>query len=85
MTKSREYVLEVLYGQLRTLAIDERVKLAPELAADTTIESLRLDSLDTLVLAMGLEDALNISIGVEDLPKSRTLLEIADFVLSAKQ
>jgi len=85
MTKSREYVLEVLYGQLRTLAVDERVKLAPELAAETTIESLRLDSLDTLVLAMGLEDALNIPIGVEDLPKNRTLLEIADFVLSTKQ
>lgn len=84
MAKSREDILEVLYGQLRTLAVDERVKLAPELAAETTIESLRLDSLDTLVLAMGLEDALNIPIGVADLPKHRTLLEIADFV-STKQ
>jgi len=85
MIKSREHILEVLYGQLRTLTVDERVRLAPELASETTIESLRLDSLDTLVLAMGLEDALNIQIEVKDLPKDRTLSEIADFLLSAKQ
>jgi acyl carrier protein len=84
MTMSREYVLQVLYKQLRELAVDERVKLEPELAADTTLESLRLDSLDTLVLAMGLEDALNVTIRVADLAKNRTILEIADYVLRLK-
>jgi hypothetical protein len=51
MTKSREYVLDILYRQLKELAVDERVELAPERAAETTLESLRLDSLETLQLA----------------------------------
>ena len=84
MTRSHEDVLEVLYGLLKEAAVDERVELRPELATKTTLESLQLDSLDTLVLAMGLEDAFNIEIRVVDLPKNRTISEIADYVVSLK-
>jgi acyl carrier protein len=84
MTKSREQVLEVLYGLLKEATVDQRVDLNPEMAAETTLELLRLDSLDTLVLAMGLEDALDIEIRVVDLPKNRTISEIADYVAGLK-
>ena len=84
MTQTREYVLDVLYKQLRELGVDERVELVPERAAATTLESLRLDSLDMLQLAMGLEDAFNIKIEVADLRKNQTILQIADFVLRLK-
>jgi acyl carrier protein len=84
MTKSREHVLEVLYGLLKEATVDQRVDLRPEMATETTLESLQLDSLDTLVLAMGLEDALNIEIRVVDLPKNRTISEIADYVAGFK-
>jgi acyl carrier protein len=83
MTRSREDVLEVLYGLLKEATVDQRVNLKPEMAGETTLESLHLDSLDTLVLAMGLEDALNIEIRVADLP-NRTISEIADYVVSLK-
>jgi acyl carrier protein len=82
MTRSREHVLDILYGLLKEAAVDQSVDLRPEKAAETTLESLQLDSLDTLVLAMGLEDALNIEIRVVDLPKNRTISEIADYVVS---
>jgi acyl carrier protein len=84
MIESREQVFDVLYGLLKEAAVDERVDLRPEMASVTTLESLRLDSLDTLVLAMGLEDAFNIEIRVADLPKERTISEIADYVVSLK-
>ena len=84
MTRSREYVLDVIYKQLKELAVDERVELAPERAAETTLESLRLDSLDTLQLAMSLEEALNIEIEVADLRKDQTILQIVDHVLGLK-
>jgi acyl carrier protein len=84
MTRSREQVLDVLYGLLKDAAVDQRVDLRPEMARVTTLESLQLDSLDTLVLAMGLEDAFNIEIRVVDLPKNRTILQIADYVAGLK-
>ena len=84
MTRSREQVLDVLYGLLKDAAVDERVDLRPEMAGVTTLESLQLDSLDTLVLAMGLEDAFNIEIRVVDLPKDRTISEIVDHVAGLK-
>jgi acyl carrier protein len=84
MTRSRDHVLEVLYGLLKDAAVDQRVDLRPEMARVTTLESLQLDSLDTLVLAMGLEDAFNIEIRVVDLPKNRTILQIADYVAGLK-
>jgi acyl carrier protein len=82
MTRTREHVLDILYGLLKEAAVDQSVDLRPEKAAETTLESLQLDSLDTLVLAMGLEDALNTEIRVVDLPKNRTISEIADYVVS---
>lgn len=84
MTRSRDQVLDVLYGLLKDAAVDERVDLRPEMAKETTLELLQLDSLDTLVLAMGLEDAFNIEIRVVDLPKNRTILQIADYVAGLK-
>jgi acyl carrier protein len=84
MTKSREDVLGVLFGLLKDAAVDERVDLSPENASETTLGSLRLDSLDTLVLAMGLEDAFNIEIRVVDLPKDSTISQIADYVVGLK-
>jgi acyl carrier protein len=84
MAKSREDVLEVLYGLLKEATADQPVDLSPEKASETTLESLRLDSLDTLVVAMGLEDAFSVEIGVRDLPKDRTLSQIADYVAGLK-
>ena len=85
MAQARDDVLDILYTQLKELAVDERVVLEPALAASTTLGSLQLTSLDTLQLALGLEDALNIEIEVLDLPKDRTILEIADDLLRRKQ
>lgn len=84
MNRSREEVLEVLYRLLKEASVDQSVDLMPESVAKTTLESLRLDSLDTLVLAMGLEDAFNVEIRVADLPKNRTMSEIADYVAGLK-
>ena len=82
MTRSRDDVLEILCKQLRELALDENLQLTREQAAKMTLESLELDSLATLQLALGLEDALNMDIEVVDLPKDRTILQLADYLCS---
>ena len=81
MIKTREHVLDVFYKQLRELAVDERVELLPERAAETTLDSLRLDSLEVLQLAMSLEETFDIEIEVSDLRKNQTILQIADYVV----
>ena len=82
MTRSRDDVLEILCKQLRELALDENLQLTREQAAKMTLESLELDSLATLQLALGLEDALNMDIEVVDFPKDRTILQLADYLCS---
>jgi acyl carrier protein len=82
MTKSRDDVLEILCKQLRQLALDENLQLTREQAAKITLESLGLDSLATLQLALGLEDALNMEIEVVDLPRDHTILQLADYLRS---
>ena len=74
MTTSDDYVLDVLCKQLREL---EGLELTPEQAAKTNLQSLGLDSLATLQLAIALEDALDMEVEVMDLPQRLTILEIA--------
>jgi acyl carrier protein len=78
MTRSRDDVLDVLCKQLRELTLDEDLELTREQAGEMTLETLGLDSLATLQLALGLEDALKIEVEVVDLPRDCTIVEIAD-------
>jgi acyl carrier protein len=74
MTTTDEYVLDVLCKQLKEL---EGLELTPEQAAKTTLQTLGLDSLATLQIAMALEDALDMEIEAADLPQRLTIAEIA--------
>jgi acyl carrier protein len=78
MTRSRDDVLDVLCKQLRELTLDEDLELTREQAGEMTLETLGLDSLATLQLALGLEDTLKIEVEVVDLPRDCTIVEIAD-------
>ena len=53
---------------------------AEEITADTTFESLHLDSLDTVEMVMDLENTLGIDLDMED--KLSTVGELADFIES---
>jgi acyl carrier protein len=78
MVRSREEVLDVLCKQLKALALNEVIELTPELAATTTLDSFSLSSLDTVQLALDLEDAFNIDVRAADLQKDHTILQIAE-------
>ncbi len=55
---------------------------APQLdlksAHDVTLQSLNLDSLDTLKLAMDLEEALDMDIEIVNFPETLTLAELGE-------
>ena len=53
---------------------------ASEITADTTFESLGVDSLDTVEMVMDLEDELGVELELED--KVNTVGELAAFVES---
>ena len=53
---------------------------ADELTADTTFESLHLDSLDTVEMLMDLESELGVDLELEE--KLNTIGELADFIES---
>ena len=52
---------------------------ASEITADTTFESLGVDSLDTVEMVMDLEDELGVELELED-QKITTLGELAAFI-----
>ncbi len=53
---------------------------ADEIDRDTTFESLRLDSLDTVEMLMDLENELGIDLDLEE--RLNTVGELADFIES---
>ncbi|MBY0561625.1 acyl carrier protein [Hyphomicrobium sp.] len=66
--------------------IDKLRKMSPEKASDltaqnaqfTTLRSLDLDSLDTLQLAMDIEDALGMSIEIVNFPDTLTIAQLSE-------
>lgn len=82
---NREKILSVMYEELKELQTDQRIVLSPDLASTTKMESLVLDSLETLQFVMNLEEKLGLKLEVEDFPKSSTLLEIADHIAELSQ
>jgi len=71
-------VVAVVLDAVKSMS-PERTKDLTEVSAHyTTLRSLELDSLDTLQLAMNIEDALGVDIEVVDFPDSLTLAELAE-------
>ena len=71
-------VTAVLFETIKALAPEKSSLLDIASARHITLQSLDLDSLDTLKLAMDLEDALGISIEIVNFPDTLTLSELAD-------
>jgi acyl carrier protein len=71
-------VTTTLLATIKALAPEKASDLDFASAQDTTLQSLDLDSLDTLKLAMDLEDALGLNIEFVDFPDTLTLSELAD-------
>ena len=70
-------VTTVLLDTIKALAPEKASNLAVASARDITLRSLDLDSLDTLKLAMDLEDALGIDIEIVNFPDTLTISELA--------
>jgi acyl carrier protein len=71
-------VTKVLFETIRALTPEKSSLLDMASAGRITLQSLDLDSLDTLKLAMDLEDALGIGIEIVDFPDTLTLSELVD-------
>ena len=70
-------VIAVLLDVVKELAPGKAVGIDTASAQHTTLKSLELDSLDTLQLAMNIEDALGVDIEIVDFPDTLTLSELA--------
>ncbi len=71
-------VTTALIATIKALAPETTSELDIASARDVTLQSLDLDSLDTLKLAMDLEDALGLRIDFVNFPDTLTLSELAD-------
>jgi acyl carrier protein len=71
-------VTTTLLATIKALAPEKARELDIASAGDVTLQSLDLDSLDTLKLAMDLEDALGLRIDFVNFPETLTLSELAE-------
>lgn len=75
-----------------SVVIDKLQKLSPEKASDLsvknaqfiTLQSLDLDSLDTLQLAMDIEDALGMNIEIVNFPNTLTIAQLSEHLAEMK-
>jgi len=73
-------VVAVVIEAVKSMAPEKGAGLTEVSAQHITLRSLELDSLDTLQLAMNIEDALGIDIAVVDFPDGLTLAELAELL-----
>lgn len=71
-------VIAVLLDVVKALTPQKAMGIDKTSAQHTTLKSLELDSLDTLQLAMNIEDALGVDIEIVDFPDTLTLSELAE-------
>ncbi|MBS0240172.1 MAG: hypothetical protein JSR89_17295 [Proteobacteria bacterium] len=71
-------VTSLLLDTIQALLPANAPRLDAESAHTVTLQSLNLDSLDTLKLAMDLEEALDMDIEIVNFPETLTLAELAD-------
>ncbi|MGO4684969.1 phosphopantetheine-binding protein [Hyphomicrobium sp. 2TAF46] len=71
-------VTSLLLDTIQALLPVNAPRLDAESAHVVTLQSLNLDSLDTLKLAMDLEEALDMDIEIVNFPETLTLAELAD-------
>ena len=69
-----------MFEKIANYLADQLDMSADDITADTTFESLGVDSLDTVEMVMDLEDELGIELELED--KSATVGELVAFVES---
>ncbi len=74
-------LLEELCDQTISPDIDLKNHAHP---GSVKFEELRLDSLDTLMLAMNVEEKLNLELEVAEFPRNATLDEFAEYLFELK-
>lgn len=77
-------IISVVLEKLRDMRPDKAAELNLESAEFTTLQSLNLDSLDTLQFAMNVEDALGMNIEIVSFPDSLTIEQLAKRLAAMK-
>lgn len=77
-------VISILLTTIQPLLPVDTARLDAETAKNITLENLQLDSLDTLKLAMDLEEALGMDIEIVNFPQTLTLAELAEKLSSMR-
>jgi acyl carrier protein len=80
-----EKIAEVLIEELNQLNVDELVEPSLNNLAHIKFEDLKVDSLETIQLAMSLEDRLGIKLEMSEFPKTATLAEFVEFMMLLKK
>lgn len=78
-------VMSVLLETIQALLPADAARLDAAGAENVTLEALQLDSLDTLKLAMDLEEALGIDIEIVNFPLTLTLAELAEKLTAMRE
>lgn len=73
-------VLAQLLTELKEVHVNPQIDLSGK-PSDIIFSELQLDSLDILSLAMALEEAFDIEIEINELPRDASLTALSDFLL----
>ena len=71
-------ILSILLEKLKAMRPEDAPSLSIESAQFATLQSLDLDSLDTLQFAMDIESALDMEIEIVSFPDTLTIVQLAE-------
>lgn len=85
MSVDRNSVLDCIYELLLDLDTDSRVLLSRDTLHGVAINSMRVDSLELLMLALAIERKLGVRIDIQSFSPTKTFGQLAEAVLRAKK
>lgn len=78
-------IVQILIEEVKQLNISEELDINTETLEQITLEDLNIDSLETIHLAMSLEERLHIELEIMKFPKSVSLSDLAKLITHIKQ
>lgn len=78
-------IVQILIEEVKQLNISEELDINTETLEQITLEDLNIDSLETVHLAMSLEERLHIELEIMEFPNSVSLSDLAKLITHIKQ
>ena len=85
MLPDKEQILDCIYKSLCNCKYDSRVNLARNTIGETTLDSVRIDSLELLQVVFDIESDFDVEIEFSQFPMTGTFGQLAEIILITKK